>query len=266
MTELAVKNESTQVMLTEKECKDKALEYLRNMGVNLAPQYEYQFLDLCALYKLNPLKREIYAVPFKDKCNIIVGYETYIKRAERTGKLNGWDCKVEGNGQNMVAILTIWRKDWQHPFTHYVAYAEAVQKKYDGSVNSMWQKMPSFMLRKVAIAQGFRLCFPDELGGMPYTSDELPSVDDYDPTEDYRPTSYETVQAQQVVSPKDVQDAVVVNPEEVVKDLEKIAFDYKAQLEGGPLQMIYDCIADNGDCVAMLQRTKAYLGKKGIRV
>ena len=29
------------------------------------------------------------------------------------------------------------------------------------------------MTKKVAIAQGFRLCFPDELGGMPYTADEL---------------------------------------------------------------------------------------------
>ena len=30
------------------------------------------------------------------------------------------------------------------------------------------------MLKKVATAQGFRLCFPEEFGGMPYTSDELP--------------------------------------------------------------------------------------------
>ncbi|MDR1325280.1 MAG: hypothetical protein LBK00_04505 [Treponema sp.] len=29
------------------------------------------------------------------------------------------------------------------------------------------------MLKKVAIGQGFRLCFSNELGGMPYTSDEL---------------------------------------------------------------------------------------------
>lgn len=34
-------------------------------------------------------------------------------------------------------------------------------------------RMPKFMLRKVAIAQGFRLCFPDELGEMPYTADEI---------------------------------------------------------------------------------------------
>ena len=31
------------------------------------------------------------------------------------------------------------------------------------------------MIKKVAIAQGFRLCFSDELGGMPYTADEINS-------------------------------------------------------------------------------------------
>ena len=29
------------------------------------------------------------------------------------------------------------------------------------------------MIKKVAIAQGFRLAFPDELAGMPYTADEI---------------------------------------------------------------------------------------------
>jgi len=35
--------------------------------------------------------------------------------------------------------------------------------------------MPTFMLKKVAIAQGFRLAFPDDLGGMPYIPEELPN-------------------------------------------------------------------------------------------
>jgi uncharacterized protein YyaL (SSP411 family) len=30
------------------------------------------------------------------------------------------------------------------------------------------------MIKKVAISQGFRLCFSDELGGMPYTKEEMP--------------------------------------------------------------------------------------------
>jgi len=33
--------------------------------------------------------------------------------------------------------------------------------------------MPKFMLKKVAIAQGFRLAFPVEMGGMPYIPEEI---------------------------------------------------------------------------------------------
>jgi hypothetical protein len=33
------------------------------------------------------------------------------------------------------------------------------------------------MIKKVAMAQGFRLCFSDELGGMPYTSEELSTIE-----------------------------------------------------------------------------------------
>ena len=38
----------------------------------------------------------------------------------------------------------------------------------------MWGSKPRTMIKKVAIAQGFRLAFPVELGGIPYTADELP--------------------------------------------------------------------------------------------
>jgi len=37
-----------------------------------------------------------------------------------------------------------------------------------------WQKMPRFMLRKVAIAQGFRLAFPEETAELPYEEAEMP--------------------------------------------------------------------------------------------
>jgi molecular chaperone DnaK (HSP70) len=33
------------------------------------------------------------------------------------------------------------------------------------------------MTKKVAMAQGFRLCFSDELGGMPYTREEMNAMD-----------------------------------------------------------------------------------------
>ena len=63
------------------------------------------------------------------------------------------------------------------PFVHEVFYSEYVQKTREGIVNKFWQKAQT-MTKKVAMAQGFRLCFSDELGGMPYTKEEVSDIED----------------------------------------------------------------------------------------
>lgn len=162
--------------------REKLLEFLKIAGIaqKLTEQERLQFVEIAQAYQLNPFKREIYCNTYGQgqyrTTSIITGYEVYIKRAERTGKLNGWKVDIEGSvkDNSLKAIITIYRKDWEQPFTHEVYFEEVCQKTKDGRLNSIWGKMPRFMTKKVAIAQGFRLCFSDELGGMPYTSDELP--------------------------------------------------------------------------------------------
>lgn len=164
---------------------EKLLEFLKIAGVaqKLNEQEKLQFVEIAQAYQLNPFKREIYCNTYGQgqyrTTSIITGYEVYIKRAERTGQLNGWHVEVEGSlkDNTLKAIITIHRKDWSQPFTHEVYFGEVCQKTKDGRLNSIWAKMPRFMTKKVAIAQGFRLCFSDELGGMPYTADELPQED-----------------------------------------------------------------------------------------
>jgi len=116
--------------------------------------------------KLNPFLRECHFIKYsqKDKMQIVVGYEVYLKRAERTGKLDGWKAGI--NAAENYSWVKIWRKDWKEPFEWTVNLNEFDKKQ------STWKQIPSFMGRKVAIAQGFRLAFPDELGGMPYTEEE----------------------------------------------------------------------------------------------
>jgi phage recombination protein Bet len=157
------------------------------VGKNLTEAECEDFINIAQAYQLNPFKREIYAVAFgqgeKRQCSIITGYETYIKRAERTGKLDGWKVEIAGGEADLMAVITIKRKDWKEPFIHEVYYEEAVQKKYINgkfAPTAIWQKMPKFMLKKVAIAQGFRLCFSDELGGMPYTADEYDATANFE--------------------------------------------------------------------------------------
>lgn len=160
--------------------KAVAIEYLKNLGLNLPENQASQFIEMAKAFNLNPFKREIYAVKYNDKFNIITGYEVYLKRAERTGKLNGCDFKLGKDEYGKKGIITIYRKDWTYPFVHEVYYKECAQN------GPLWQKMPNFMLKKVAIAQGFRLCFPDEFGGMPYTSDEMPADDEISLNPDYQ--------------------------------------------------------------------------------
>jgi phage recombination protein Bet len=188
---------TTQVAVSDRAAKDNEIKaYLTKamssfgVGNHLSEEDRFQFVNVCKLFGLNPFKREIYAVPHKDKrtnkvaLTIMVGYEVYIKRAERTGKLNGWSVKTEGSIKpgtitkfgrkvdvyrgDMKAIVSINRKGFENPFVWEVDFEEYTQD------NSMWFNKPRTMLKKVAIAQAFRLCFSEETDGMPYTSDELP--------------------------------------------------------------------------------------------
>lgn len=163
---------------------EKIQTYLEtmNLSTNLTKSEVKQFIEISQAFGLNPFKREIYATKFGDKFSIIVGFETYLKRAERSGLLSGWQVTTDGavnfqnvGNSNITATITIFRKDWKQPFIHSVHFAEYCQKNARGEVNKMWREKPITMIKKVAMAQGFRLCFSDENGGLPYTSDEIGS-------------------------------------------------------------------------------------------
>jgi phage recombination protein Bet len=176
-------------------------EYLKNFGLaaQLSKEEAAQFIDIAQAYNLNPFKREIYCVPYgrneKRKLSILTGFEVYLKRAERSGLLDGWRVWTEGEIKphteekklkgrdgdytktvttwrgNLKAMIEIYRKDRSRPFIHEVIFSEYAQD------NEMWGGKPQTMIKKVAMAQGFRLCFPDELGGIPYTPDETNEYD-----------------------------------------------------------------------------------------
>lgn len=157
---------------------ERVKTYLRSMNLasNLTQAEVTQFIEIAQGFGLNPFKREIYASKYGNNFSVIVGYETYIKRAERSGRLAGWNVTTEGkmDDGSLKAIITIHRNDFTHPFIHEVFYSEYVQRTKEGRPTKFWADKPYTMIKKVAMAQGFRLCFSDELGGMPYTADELP--------------------------------------------------------------------------------------------
>jgi phage recombination protein Bet len=164
----------------QKALKETIAEYLRVFSYDkiLSSSEIQQFVQTALAGNLDPFKREIYIAVYGEgtnrKVSVLTGYQVYLKRAERTGNLDGWRAWIEGSGDQMKAMVEIFRKDWSHSFTHEVYWEEAVQKKKDGFPTQFWSKQPRFQLRKVAVAQAFRLAFPDELGGLPYESAELP--------------------------------------------------------------------------------------------
>ncbi len=168
---------------TAEVLKQTLLDYLTAFGLasQLTQEEKLQFIEIAQAFHLNPFRREIHVAIYGEgeyrRMSIVVGYQVYLDRAERTGQLDGWRAWVEGQGEDMKALVEIHRKDWRSPFVHEVYWKEAVQRKRDGQPTSFWTKMPKFQLKKVAISQGFRLAFPSELGGMPYDPAELPDAE-----------------------------------------------------------------------------------------
>ena len=150
--------------------QSKAIEYLNNMGMaQIEKKHQNQFLEMCTTFQLNPFSRDVYAVAYKDKFNIIVGFEVYLRRASQSGKLGGWKVWTTGSIENkdLKGCIEIQRKDFSAPFYHEVDFDE-----YSTHQN-LWLSKPKTMIKKVAMAQGFRLCFPEQLSGIGYTADEL---------------------------------------------------------------------------------------------
>lgn len=176
-----VKYEKNEVALISKEQLIKYLD-LTGTGKNITDSEKGMFLEIAMLNGLNPFKREIYITAYgegsKRVCNTLTGYEVYIRRAEESGLLDGWKVETTGSVQknDLRAKVTIYRKNFSYPFEWEASYSEFVQKSGSGEPNKFWRTMPEQMIKKVAISQGFRLCFNQVLGGMPYTQDEMPQV------------------------------------------------------------------------------------------
>jgi phage recombination protein Bet len=135
------------------------------------------FLNQCAMFQLNPFKREIYLIKYSsnDPASFVVAYDVYLKRAERSGKWAGMKTGVirDVEGQIIYGWAEVYRKDWTIPLRHEVAFGEYVAMRdewKDGKRTGkkvptrFWTEKPETMIKKVAVAQAFRMAFPDDRG------------------------------------------------------------------------------------------------------
>jgi len=175
-TELVTKKTMEIVNISEKVLDDYVKAFITK--ARLTDNERKQFIGVAQAFGLNPFKREIHISKYGNQdMSIIVGYEVYLKRAEETGLLDHWKAYTKGSikGGDLKGVVEIKRKDRNELFVWECDYSEFVGLTKEGRVTKFWKKA-NFMIKKVAIGQGFRLCFPIETGGMPYTKEEIPTT------------------------------------------------------------------------------------------
>ncbi len=127
----------------------------------------FWFMGTARSLGLNPLLNEIHWVPFAGGGKAVVGYTVYLKRAEMSGQLDGWSTDYGKDDMGEYCEITIHRKDRSHPFV-WKTYREEVD-----TGSPIWKKRGHFMHAKCTIAQAMRLCFPVEVGSLPYIMEEI---------------------------------------------------------------------------------------------
>lgn len=147
------------------------------------------FLTLCKYQHLNPFLREAYLVKYgSSPATIVTGKETFTKRANKNPNYKGMQAgvivlKQDGTIENREGTFTLpteelvggWARvfvEGKEPLFNSVSFNEYAGRKKDGSLNNQWATKPATMIRKVALVQTLRECFPEDFGGM-YSPEEM---------------------------------------------------------------------------------------------
>ena len=153
------------------------------------------FINQSRTLGLNPLARQIFAVKRWDSSQhretmmIQVSIDGFRLVAERTGKYAGqvgpfW-CGEDGVWKDVwlsdrhpiAAKVGALRNDFQEPCWGIARFNAYAQRKKEGGLTSMWEKMGDVMIAKCAESLALRKAFPQELSGV-YTNDEMAHVAD----------------------------------------------------------------------------------------
>ena len=202
----------------------------RTVAQDLLPSELDMFVHMCRRWRLDPLRRQIYAHVYKRKRKddngswvtvrnvvYVTGIDGYRTIADRTGNYRPGQRGVEhgakdvlSNPQGIVsATASVWKRahDEWHEFSETVYWDEFAPIKDEWSdgkktgkrvldTSGQWGKMGRVMLQKCAEAQALRRGWPDEYGDL-YTQEEMDQakVIDITPSEQADRADYDERQA-----------------------------------------------------------------------
>lgn len=137
------------------------------------------FAIQCKRTGLDPITRQIYALPIGGKLTITASIDGLRLIAERSGKYEGqtpamW-CGDDGKWLDVwldakppkACKVGVYKSGFREAL-----YATALFTEYVTTSGPMWKKMPALMISKVAESLALRKAFPNEMSGI-YSENEM---------------------------------------------------------------------------------------------
>ena len=194
------------------------------------------FIELCKAQKLNPFVRDAYLVKYGNQpAQIIVGKDVFLKKAgenpyfdglkagivvvDKNGDVKEREGSLKVPGDELIGgWCEVYLKNREYPTKCLVSLEEYIQKKKDGTVNSMWSSKPCTMIRKVAQSQALREAFPNELRGL-YEKEEM-GIDTKLPEKEIIPGMASTKQKNKIMAMASQKGLYDFNNPKDIKELE----------------------------------------------
>lgn len=237
--------------------------YLSRGNTALTEQEIVLFINLCKYQGLNPFVGEAYAIKFGNDFQMVVGYDTYKRRAEEHPEYRGRKSgivvmrnndisKREGAclypGDTLVGgWCTVYRDRGNRMEETYAEVSQSEYAKYnrEGKLQQNWASKPATMIRKVAVSQALRDAFPTQYTGL-YSEYDMPQGQDGNSGNSDSPDSPNVIDGAEPCTKEERQelfkaatDLFGENGVQILKkELDRIGLESTQQLNKGQLRQM----------------------------